>query len=213
MPFTSYASIGQVARKHQVRCESALFAQARPVATSNDFNAELALTLREVPYDASAEGVREALIYPLLREVWKPFRRLLTLWIRQPIAWDDDLSGTPDYLLALRSRLGHVVFEPPCRLIVVQARRDDFERGWGECLAALLAAQKINDATAGPVRGVVTNGTAWEFGLLVGNLFKRDARPHVVSPPERLTGVLHSLLLECAEQPSEQSCIAGRISP
>ncbi len=43
-------------------------------------------------------------------------------------------------------------------LLVVEAKRDDFVGGWAQCLAALVAAQKINKRTNQVLFGIVTNG-------------------------------------------------------
>ena len=53
-------------------------------------------------------------------------------------------------------------------IVVVEAKRSDFIEGWGQCLAGLVAAQKINDDNAIPVYGIVTDGALWEFGKIRG---------------------------------------------
>ena len=59
-------------------------------------------------------------------------------------------------------------------IILVEAKKNDFEQGWGQCLAELVAAQKINEDTDFPVYGIVTDGTLWQFGRLVGDAFTRN---------------------------------------
>jgi hypothetical protein len=210
MPFASYASIGDVARIHRVQCKRIELNPPTPVILSGEFQSELSLTLQETPFDASENAVRESLIYPLLRETWKPFQETLTFWIHPPIVYDEDLCGTPDYVVAGISPLGRMIFDPPCYLVVVQARKDDFERGWGECLAALLAIQKLNHLTVESVFGIVTNGTAWEFGILDKTVFRQDRRPFVLSGLDRLAGALHSILEKCCEQAAPQPHIVSR---
>lgn len=80
------------------------------------------------------------------------------------------MSGTPDYIIATRSELGLTVLGTPL-VMLVEAKKNDFEQGWGQCLAELVAAQKINDDTTFPVHGIVTDGKSWEFGRLVGDNF------------------------------------------
>ena len=41
-------------------------------------------------------------------------------------------------------------------------------------MAELVAAQKINDDTAFPVYGIVTDGTLWQFGRLIGDTFTQN---------------------------------------
>ena len=59
-------------------------------------------------------------------------------------------------------------------IILVEAKKNDFEQGWGQCLAELVAAQKINEDTDFPVYGIVTDATLWQFGQLVGDAFTRN---------------------------------------
>ncbi len=46
--------------------------------------------------------------------------------------------------------------------------------GWRQCLAELVAAQKINTDADIPVYGIVTDGEHWQFGHLVGDVFTRN---------------------------------------
>jgi hypothetical protein len=71
------------------------------------------------------------------------------------------------------------VLEKPL-LIVVEAKRNDFEQGWGQCLAELVAAQKINDDAARPVYGLVTDGNLWQFGKLAQDVFIRNTENFTV---------------------------------
>jgi hypothetical protein len=61
-------------------------------------------------------------------------------------AWsiiDHKLSGFPEYILASRSPLGKIVFDKPY-LLLVEAKQDNFEAGWAQCLAEMIAAQRLN---------------------------------------------------------------------
>jgi hypothetical protein len=139
------------------------------------------------------------LIYPLLREVWKPFHEALTLWSHESIAYDDDLCGVPDYIVARRSPLGPVIFDLPI-VLVIEAKKDDFTHGWGQCLAALLAAQKLNDAPDQTFYGITTNGRGWEFGQLHGDRFTQDPRPYSVQDLDVLAAAIHFVMIKCREQ-------------
>lgn len=98
----------------------------------------------------------------------------------------------PDYLLATRSELGKRVLAMPL-LIVVEARRNDFEEGWGQCLAELVAAQKLNDDASRPVYGIVTDGKRWEFGKLVSKVFTENSESYHVGHIASLFSALQSL--------------------
>lgn len=199
MPFTSYANDAAVARVHHLQFHSASFVMPVPASLSRAFLDELTFTLTEVPYTNSEASACETLIYPILREVWKPFHQALTIWSHQPLHFDDDLSGIPDYVISRRSPLGAFVPDLPY-MLVVEAKRDDFERGWGQCLAAMLAAQKMNRMPDQVLYGVVTNGRAWEFGKLDGAVFTRDPQTFSLHDMEKLAGALAFALTRCREQ-------------
>ena len=121
----------------------------------------------------ASEAARcEAIIFPVLKESYKAYADRYALWIKQSIGYDDVLNGTPDYFISTRSELGKTVVGSPL-ILLVEAKKNDFEQGWGQCLAELVAAQKINtkniDGSADfPVYGIVTDGTLWQFGRLIG---------------------------------------------
>lgn len=199
MPFTDYLSAADVARRFQIRFRRAPF--VAPVSTPIDehFREELAFTLREVPFDGSESAACEALIYPILREVWRGYLEFLTLWSHQPIAYSADLSGVPDYLVARRSPLGSLVLDQPY-LLVVEAKKDDFTRGWAPCLAAMLAAQKLNDTAEQNTLGITTNGQVWQFGELEGEAFTQDPRSFTLEDVDTLMAALHFAFARCRDQ-------------
>ena len=51
-------------------------------------------------------------------------------------------------------------------MLFVEAKKDDFDAAWGQCLAAMIAAQRLNDRPACVVHGGVSNGRVWYFGKL-----------------------------------------------
>jgi hypothetical protein len=205
MPFASYATIADVARAHRIHLQRAAFVTPVPASLSDYFRSELEFTLSEVSFDGSEYSACETLIYPILREVWKPYREAVTLWSHQPLYYNEDLSGVPDYLVARRSPLGHLVLDAPY-LLVVEAKKDDFPRGWGECLAAMLAAQKLSELSEQTFYGISTNGLVWQFGQLQGDTFTQDSRPFSLEDVENLTAAVHFVMLKCRDQAAAQPC-------
>lgn len=59
--------------------------------------------------------------------------------------------------------------------MVVEAKHNDFEQGWGQCLAELYAAQLLNDDAERSVYGIVTDGSFWQFGKLERDLFTKNS--------------------------------------
>ncbi|MDJ0557047.1 MAG: hypothetical protein QNJ68_21910 [Microcoleaceae cyanobacterium MO_207.B10] len=58
----------------------------------------------------------------------------MTLWSHETLIYDEKLSGKPDYIVAEISYLGRIIFCKPY-FLVVEAKQDKFEEGWGQCLA------------------------------------------------------------------------------
>jgi len=121
------------------------------------------------------------------------------LWSHVPLTYDADLCGTPDYIIARCSPLGRWIMDQPY-LLVMEAKRDDPERGWSQCLAALLAAQKLNNLPELTLHGITTNGRVWEFGKLEGATFTRDTRSFSLMHLEELCGALHFVFEQCRVQ-------------
>lgn len=199
MPFANYQSVADVARPFQIHYRRENFVRPQRAPLSEHFRTELDFTLREVPFDGSEAAACETLIYPFLREVWRAYLDTLTLWSHQPIAYDADLSGVPDYLVARRSPLGALILDQPY-LLVVEAKKDDFTRGWGQCLAAMLAAQKLNELPEQTVYGMTTNGQIWQFGQLGPAVFIQDPRSFTLEDVDSLNAALHFVFMACRDQ-------------
>ena len=43
----------------------------------------------------------------------------------------------------------------------MEAKQNNFTEGWGQCLAELVAAQKLNKNNQIPIHGIVTDGELW----------------------------------------------------
>ncbi len=144
----------------------------------------------------------ETLIYPILREIWQRHEQL-HVWshIGIQVKDDKDLNGVPDYLVAKESEQGLSEIAFPL-LAVVEAKQENFVKGWGQCLAEMVAAQKLNvGLTYQPtVYGVVTTGKTWEIGKLEGNQVTIDPQSFAITPVDFLLGVLDFIFSECDAQ-------------
>ncbi len=88
-----------------------------------------------------------------------------------------------------RSALGKTVLEPPL-LVIVEAKKNDFEQGWGQCLSELYAAQKINDDDSIPLHGMVTDGNFWQFGKLLKSTFVKNTVSYSIDHLSELFGAV-----------------------
>ncbi len=121
----------------------------------------------------------------------------ISLWVQKAIAYDDKLSGTPDYIVSKKSELGKTMLEFPL-LIVAEAKKNDFEQSWAQCLSELIAARYLNNNSEKPVYGIVTDGKLWEFGKLTEEGFTKNTDSFTVTDPNRLFGALRFVFDEAA---------------
>lgn len=200
MSFSDYKTLSQVQREYQIKYDEGTFIEKKSIAPTDSFLTEFNFNIRTMDAFSSEAARCELLIFPVLREVYKKLAAEIALWIQKPINYDEKLSGTPDYLFAKRSPLGKTVLELPL-LAVVEAKKSDFEQGWGQCLAELVAMQKLNGKATNTVYGIVTDGKYWEFGQLTETLFTKNRESFSIDDLPELLGAL-DFLLSAASQPT-----------
>ena len=190
MAFSDYKNISQVQQEFGIRYQEESFLVVQRLEPSTHFREEYEFNQKNIDVFTSEAARTDLVITPILREVYKRFHERYSFWIQKAIAYDDKLNGTPDYLIATRSALGKTVLELPL-VIVVEAKKNDFEQGWGQCLAELVAAQKINGNPNKAVYGIVTDGELWKFGKLVGSTFTSNREGYTVGDLAELFGAIH----------------------
>ena len=175
MAFSDFKTIPEVQEKFRITYAENDFLDidAPAILPSEQFIQEFEFCRRHIDVFASEAARCEAIIFPILKEIYKSYADDYALWIKKTITYDEVLSGTPDYFISTRSELGLLIVGTPL-IILVEAKKNDFEQGWGQCLAELVAAQKINDNADLPVYGIVTDATLWQVGQLVGDAFTRN---------------------------------------
>lgn len=193
MAFSDFKAIPDVQEKFKITyATDDLLGTEEIVNPSDQFLSELEFSMKYIDVYAS-EGARcENVIYPILREVYKGYADAYALWVKKSLTYDDTLSGTPDYFISTRSELGILTVGTPL-IILVEAKKNDFEQGWGQCLAELVAAQKINDDPDTPVYGIVSDAERWQFGKLTGDAFTRHKTSFSVDNIPTLFGAINAV--------------------
>lgn len=115
--------------------------------------------------DKRWESIRKTrLIWPFLSEMEEHHPKL-RVWEGVSINADatQDLVGEPDFCVTPN---GFKPQAPYC--ILVEAKQEDFNEGWGQALAVMKGSQIINEKQGKKmaVYGVVTTGDLWQFGKL-----------------------------------------------
>ncbi|MGA7935199.1 MAG: hypothetical protein WCA35_16745 [Kovacikia sp.] len=199
MSYSEFKTIGAVLQQYQVYYTEVNFVEPLDFAVSDYFRDDLHLMMREGVVDNSEFAICENLIYPVLKEVWKQYRQQFILWSHQALTFDNKLSGFPEYILASRSPLGKVVFDKPY-LLLVEAKQDNFEAAWAQCLSEMIAAQRLNQEPPISGFGITSNGTTWQFGKLEGDSFTRNVTYYSIQDLEPLFGAVNYLFEQCAVQ-------------
>ena len=196
MSFDSYKNISEVLQEYSITSVEKNYIVETEINLRDYFKEELEFSLKEFMFEESEYAVCETIIFPVLKEVYRSYREKFTLWSHKAIAYDEKLSGVPDYILAKRSPLGKEIFEKPF-FIVVEAKKDDFIKGWGQCLAEMVAINKLNGAKNQKVFGIVSNGQLWQFGQLKGNIFNRNIRAYSIYELENLLAAINYIFQQC----------------
>lgn len=199
MSFSKYKTIGSVLKEFQVTYTEANFIEPCPFDIPNYFREDLEFMMDEGVVDNSEYAICENLIYPVLKQVWKSYSKSFILWSHQSLNYDETLSGFPEYILAKRSELGKLIFEQPYFLLV-EAKQDKFVEGWAQCLAEMIAAQRLNQIPDIIVFGIVSNGDRWQFGKLEGSEFTKNKEFYTIQSLDRLFSAVHYIFQQCEVQ-------------
>jgi hypothetical protein len=200
MAFTDFKNINAVKQKYpQIILKTGSFIPLDlPLKTLNPYFEE-EITLNIESFRSNEFYASETLISPVLREVWKPYRKKLNLWTHQAIRFDDELVGIPDYMFSNLVEEQYEVLSYPL-LTTVEAKAENFEEGWGQCLAQMLAFREINKNTDIRIYGIVATGKYWEFGKLEGDLFTKNTRVCSIDELARLVSILDFILMDSLAQ-------------
>lgn len=106
----------------------------------------------------------------------------------------DCLNGNVDYLLAENKDYLEAPF-----LCIVEAKKDDFEKGLAQCLVEMQACQ-WNNQRIHPmmdVFGIVTNGDVWRFYKLVPQGIVYETLPYSTNDIGLIIGILRHIFETC----------------
>ena len=103
------------------------------------------------------------------------------------------LAGICDYII---TRVPEQLFVKAPVLMLVEAKNEDMKRGFAQCGAEMLAAQRFNEregTTVARLYGVVTIGELWRFMLLEGTTLRIDSRSYHIDRLPKILGILLQL--------------------
>jgi len=203
MAFTDYKSMEDVLRKEPVIVLNEEFLPKQVKKDLPDwFLQDITFALSIKSSQENEAFYEEFFIVPFLKEIWKHHRNI-KVWSHIYIQYDDDLCGNPDYIVsALHEAHSYEMLSTPL-LAAIRAKQQNFIAGWGQCLATMLACQKINadhprdDKPLPPVYGIVSTGEIWEFGKLEAHTLKKISSPDFNCQPGPTCGSVGYIFSEC----------------
>ncbi len=195
MAFTDFKSPAEVQKDYQIKYRQEQFLHFAPKPPPEQILKDFEFNTTYFDVFSSEASRCENVIYPLLKEACRPVINHYSLWSHKSITADEILTGTPDYIIASRSELGNNVLGLPL-VLIVEAKQNDFTKGWGQCLAELVAAQKINShhQLSQPVYGIVTDGELWQFGQLHEKLFLKDTTRTTIDKLDNVFGSIFAII-------------------
>lgn len=198
MPYSKFTTFGEALKVLGITLEIKPFVEPRPLPVSAHLREEVDFFQQWVGIAKSEFSICESHVYPILKEVWKHYPEF-KVWSHEPLRYDETLTGTPDYFVARRSPLGAPVIEEPY-LMVVEAKKDDFDWGWGQCLAEMVVATKLNRWPEQVMFGIATNGRNWQFARLHAGQMILDPRTFDWLPLENVCAAVNFMFEQCRQQ-------------
>ena len=145
--------------------EADLFARVSPTPLRPDFLAQVIDGANLASAINTEKARSEFIIAPVLFELRRLHAGRLGLFSGIELDADEarGLNGVCDFVIT-RSPYQHVLSAP--LITIIEAKNDNLRSGLGQCIAAMCAAQWVNQAAAttiAAVYGAVTTGGAWKF--------------------------------------------------
>jgi hypothetical protein len=151
--------------------QSNLFSEVSPKNASDWLHTSLLLGL-ELALEQDTEKARsELIISPVFVELKKQTDNKISIFSGIELNADKKLklTGECDFLI---SRSPQQMFLQSPIVVAVEAKRQDFEKGYVQCIAEMYAARLINEREGNPIErvyGTVTTGDVWRFLMLEGD--------------------------------------------
>ncbi|EDN67716.1 conserved hypothetical protein [Beggiatoa sp. PS] len=170
MAYGNFKTVEEVARKFDIEVTNKItFTHQKEINVLKSLFSVVKEHLNDDLSFVNEVTICERIISPILNIVSRNYERL-NVWSHVSYNVDEKkgLVGEPDYLIAPRTKYGGMAIPSLC---VIEAKRDNFDEGWTQALAEMVASSLLG---ASLCYGVVTTGKTWEFGQLEDNVFTVD---------------------------------------
>ena len=174
-----------------IQSQKDLFSEISPIEPSE----RLVSLLDELTPLASAIGTEKArsefIIAPILAEIKKRLGNQVSLFsgTRFDVDKEKGLNGFCDFMFSLSSN--QLSLSAPV-IAVVEAKNDNINSGFGQCMAEMVAAQIYNQQQEKPLKvvyGCVTTGSIWRFMQLVDDVIYVDTQEYYLDSVSKILGI------------------------
>ena len=200
MAFSAYKTLELVQEKYpQIRVRNQKFIpnDLDDIIVKPSLVEEIDLSL--LTYRSNEFYATENLVSPILKAAWRKYMKEMNMWTHQSIKYDDDLSGTPDFMFTNLEKEQYQKMSYPI-VTTVEAKAENFVEGWAQCVTQMLACQKLNTKPNVIIFGIVTTGKFWEFGKMEKDKVVIHTNSYSVENLPKLLAILDYLLGEAKKQ-------------
>lgn len=176
--------------------EEPFLSDITPIEPSNWLATSLDIGLNWAIDNNTEKARAEAIITPILIEVKiKLLKGKIALFSGRDFSVDSDLglNGLCDYIISFSPN--QLLITAPVA-VVFEAKREDINSGFGQCIAAMVAAQKFNQRYNKEIEiiyGAVTTGDRWRFLKLEQAIILIDVKEIRIPPVDSILGILMAI--------------------
>lgn len=140
----------------------------------------------------------EFIIAPILAELTEITEHRISLFSGIDFNVDEEkgLNGRCDFIISA-SDVQYSLTSPV--LTVVEAKNDNINSGFGQCMAEMIAARIFNESEGNKrntVYGSVTTGSIWRFLKLEDDKIYIDKKEYFIESLDRILGILSQIVSE-----------------
>jgi len=199
MKFSDFKTIDEILAHFGLKVESKPFAdleKVNKIPLPRHIKDDFAFVLAQRGDTDKEFYACEALIFPILKEIWKRNPKIKVF--SHPQIKYEDLILVPDYVVTASNKTGVQTFKIPL-LITVEAKNDDFELGWSDAYKQLIVARHMNKNNQIPIYAIVSIGGAWQFGKLDETTIYKHPFSVGLDNASRLLGILDFIFKDCVK--------------
>lgn len=186
-----------------IRENSELFASIPEVEGSEYLITTLQETV-DLAVAINTEKARsEMIIAPVLLELRRKLKHQISLFsgVDFTVDFSQGLNGICDFII---SKNPEQLFIRQPIITIVEAKNENLNSGFGQCIAEAIAAQIFNQQEGNEISviyGVVTIGTIWRFLKLVGKTVEIDLSEYYIKDINKILGILYYAIIN--KEPGE----------